>query len=466
MGFLKRFKSTVVMLIKFSLFISLFAVFFLIFGIENAWLLHASRTAAITMSSFMIIGIASMSIYGGYGIGIYKSKPIISSMSLSTLFTDIITYFQLCIMNTNNENNQSFKLENLDMLLLVYVLQFILIVGFTYFGNYIYFLINSPEKCCVITTSKPSLNSIVPKIKKYRKQYLITDMILFTAPNVLDVIDRSDTVFLYDVPASSRTTLIEYCYDKNKNIYYNFEMRDIVSLRGRTSILDDKPLYASQVKELTFEQRVIKRTFDLLLSFIGLIVLSPMFLITALLIKAEDGGKVMFRQKRATLNGKIFKVYKFRTMREENSVNVSVTEDDDRITKVGKLLRKFRIDELPQLINIIKGDMSLVGPRPEMVENIDRYEDYLPEFSYRLRVKAGLTGYAQIAGKYNTSPKDKLVLDLMYIEKYSLWLDIKILFQTLTVFFRAGDSTQAFNQGQDFEFFTQSTDAPDENDKQ
>jgi len=450
---LKRFQSTIVMLIKFALFISLFAIFFLIFGIENAWLLHASRTAAITMLSFAAFGIASMSIYGGYRIGIYKSKPIISSMTLSILFTDIITYVFLNIMNTNSANNEKFRLENLDLLAVVFVLQFIVIVGFTYFGNYVYFVINSPEKCCVITTSKSSLNNVVPKIQKYRKQYKITDAILFTAPDLFDVIDRCDTVFVYDVPTSSRTMIVEYCYANSKNIYYNFEMCDVVALRGRAAILDDKPLFASQVKELTFEQRIVKRLFDVVFSLVALIALSPLFLICALLIKIEDGGKVFFKQKRATKGGKLFYVYKFRTMSEQNAVNRSVTEDDDRITKVGRFLRKFRIDELPQFINIIKGEMSIVGPRPEMVENVDAYEDQLPEFSYRLRVKAGLTGHAQIAGKYNTSPKDKLVLDLMYIEKYSLWLDVKLIFQTLMVLFNASDSTQAFKDGEQFEFF-------------
>ena len=457
MKILKRFKSTIVMLIKFALFTMLFAIFFLIFGIENAWLLHMSRTAATTILTFLVLGSASMSIYGGYRIGIYKSKPIISSMTLSTVITDFVTYIQLCIMNTNSANNQTFRFENVHLLLLVLCLQFIVIVGFAYFGNYIYFFINSPEKCCVITTSKTALNSVVPKIKKYRKQYEITDMILFTSPDLFDIIDRCDTVFVYDVPISSRTMIVEYCYSKNKNIYYNFEMCDVVALRGRTAILDDKPLYASQVKELTFEQRAVKRAFDVFFSVLGLIILSPLFALCAILIKAEDGGKVLFKQKRATKDGKIFSVYKFRTMKEKDSVNRSVTSDDDRITKVGNLLRKFRIDELPQLINIIKGDMSIVGPRPEMVENVDEYEDKLPEFSYRLRVKAGLTGHAQIAGKYNTSPKDKLVLDLMYIEKYSLWLDFKLIFQTLTVFFKAAESTEAFGHGEEFEFFTQDT---------
>lgn len=459
MKFLRKMQKTIVLLLKLLLFVILFSIFFLIFGMENQWLLHLSRTAGVTMLTFVVLGSALMSIYGGYGIGMYKSKPIIHSMTLSTIFTDIVTHLQLCIMNTNAANNQHFVYESPELLLLVMLLQFIVIVFFAYFGNYIYFSINSPEKCCVVTTSKYSLNSIVPKIKKYKKQYVITDMVLFTNKDLYDIINRCDTVFVYDLPSSSRSAIIEYCYANNKNIYYNFEMCDVVSMRGRVSVLDDKPLVASQVKGLTFEQTVMKRAMDLFMSTLGLIVTSPLMLICAIAIKAEDGGKVFFRQKRATKDGKIFSVYKFRTMKEKNTVNRSVTENDDRITRVGRILRKFRIDELPQIINIFKGEMSVVGPRPEMIENVDEYTDVLPEFSYRLRVKAGLTGLAQIAGKYNTSPKDKLVLDLMYIEKYSVWQDVKLIFQTLTVFLKAGDSTEAFKNTEEYEFFTSTPEA-------
>lgn len=453
MKMLKKFQRTIVSLLKLVLFASLFAVFFLIFGNQNPWLLRSSRTAAICMLTFAVLGGAMMSIYGGYRIGEYKSKPIIHSLTLSAVITDVITHLQLCIMNTNANNNATFRYENPELLLLVILLQFVLIVFFAYFGNFLFFSINSPEKCCVITSSKYSLNNIVPKVRKYKKQYVITDMILYTDDRLFDIINRCDTVFLYDVPMSTRTMLIEYCYAKNKNIYYNFEMCDVVSLRGRTSILDDKPLVASQVKGLTFEQSVAKRIMDLTISAVGLLVTSPLMLLCALAIKVEDGGKIFFKQKRATKGGKIFEVYKFRTMKEAGSVNRSVTSDDDRITKVGKYLRKFRIDELPQIINIFKGEMSVVGPRPEMIENVDAYTQALPEFSYRLRVKAGLTGFAQIAGKYNTSPKDKLVMDLMYIEQYSIWLDIKLIFQTLTVFLKASDSTEAFKTGDDYDFF-------------
>ena len=205
----------------------------------------------------------------------------------------------------------------------------------------------------------------------------------------------------------------------------------------------------SEVKGLTIGQRFAKRLLDILLSFVMLIIASPFMLVCALLIKLDDGGSVFFRQKRATRDGRVFSVLKFRTMKEDNSVNRSVTTDDDRITRVGAKLRKFRLDELPQIINIFLGDMSIVGPRPEMLENVEKYTEQLPEFSYRLRVKAGLTGYAQIAGKYNTSPKDKLMMDLMYIERYSIWQDLKLIIQTITVFFKSEKSTEAFEVKKD-----------------
>ena len=196
----------------------------------------------------------------------------------------------------------------------------------------------------------------------------------------------------------------------------------------------------------------VKRALDVALSGCALAVLSPVMGVTALLVRQKLGSPVIFHQDRPGKDEKIFRLYKFRTMKEENSIHKSVTENDDRITKVGKYLRKFRVDELPQLLNILKGDMTIVGPRPEMLENVEKYTEELPEFSYRLRMKAGLTGLAQISGKYNTSPKDKLVMDLMYIENYSIWMDIKLIFQTITVFLKASESTEAFGSQELYDF--------------
>ncbi len=455
MNILQRFQKTVVFILKAMLYILLGATFFFVLGTEHVWLLNLSRTAGVTLVTFCVLEIALVSVYGGYAIGRLKSKPIITSLSLATLATDLVTHLQLCIMNVNENNNDHFVYESPHLLLLVMVIQVSLIILFTYFGQWVFFSINPPEKCCVITSSVESLNNIMPKIMRYKKQYKVVDMVHYTSENVFDIINRSDTVFLYDVPSNYRVLLSEYCYSKTKNIYFNFEMTDIVTLGAKSSILDDKPMVSAVVRDLTFEQRLVKRTMDIVVSLAGLIVLGPILLLIALLIKLDDGGAVFFRQRRATKGGKLFDVYKFRTMKEAGSINLSARTDDDRITRVGKYLRKFRVDELPQLINILKGEMSLVGPRPEMVENVDKYTEELPEFSYRLRVKGGLTGYAQIAGKYNTSPKDKLVLDLMYIEKYSLWLDFKLIMQTLTVFFRASDSTKGFEKEKNKYQFTE-----------
>ena len=175
---------------------------------------------------------------------------------------------------------------------------------------------------------------------------------------------------------------------------------------------------------------------------LALLVLSPLMLLIALAIRVEDGGNVIFRQKRLTADGKTFTICKFRTMRR-GSGGASARDADDRVTHVGRFLRRWRLDELPQFWNILRGDMSLVGPRPEMLENITRYKRDLPEFQFRERMKAGLTGYAQIEGRYNTSPEDKLALDLFYIEGFSLWTDMKLILRTVTVFFRP-DATQGF----------------------
>ena len=195
---------------------------------------------------------------------------------------------------------------------------------------------------------------------------------------------------------------------------------------------------------MNLRQRFFKRALDLFCASVGLVICSPLMLATAIAIKLDDGGSVFYKQKRMTRGDKVFEIYKFRTMREAAAaVEYSAVKDDDRITRVGAVLRRFRIDELPQLINILVGDMSVVGPRPEMLTNFNKYVENMPEYQYRCRVKAGLTGYAQISGKYNTSPRDKLMMDISYIEEYSLWLDIKLILKTLTVFFKQ-DSTEAF----------------------
>lgn len=451
MNWPQKLKGTIVFVLKLLLFVSLFFIFFGIFSIKNPWLLAVepyglNRTMGVTMLTFAVLGISLMSVYGGYAVGKQKSKPIVYSMTLATIITDLFTHLVLSIMNAGESANKRFVYETPYLLLVVIILQIFAIIAFTYLGNYIYFSIEPPEKCCVIAASEESLSEFIPQVKLYKMQYSIESILYYDLPNIYDYINKSDTVFLYDVPFDKRTEYIEYCYKNNKNIYYDFEISDVVSANAKFATIDDKSLISHVVKDLTFEQRVIKRLMDIFFSLLAAIITSPLMLGAIIAIKLDDGGKIIYKQKRLTKFGREFEVFKFRTMKEENQIDKSVTADDDRITKVGRVLRKYRIDELPQLFNILNGEMSIVGPRPEMLKNVEKYTDELPEFSYRLRAKAGLTGLAQISGKYNTSPKDKLILDLMYIERFSIWQDWKIIFQTFTVLFKADESTEAFKE--------------------
>lgn len=228
------------------------------------------------------------------------------------------------------------------------------------------------------------------------------------------------------------------------------KISDII-LRGTDDIhLFDSPLLLARNNGFTFEQKVMKRATDIVLSIILLIFASPIMLIAAILIKWHDGGTIIHKQTRLTMGGKEFDVYKFRSMimnAEKDGVARLSAEGDVRVTPVGKVIRRTRIDELPQLFNILKGEMSLVGPRPERPQIAEEYREYMPEFDYRLKVKGGLTGYAQIYGKYNTTPYDKLKLDLMYIENYSFRLDLKLILMTLKVLFMK-ESTEGIAEGQ------------------
>lgn len=448
--FLASIGSLIVFIMKMLLYGILLYIFFELFSQKHWPLGNISRTLGVTLLTFVSVGVLLLMVYGGFDIGKKKSKPIIYSVSLATVITDFITWIVLCIMLTNPNYNVKFTLEDPDVLILVMALQVVVIIIFAYLGNFIYFKIYDPEKCCLITLNRENASGLFRAIEKFKKQYEIVFVDEYDDERVYKHIDRVDTVFLHEVPVAEREAIVEYCYKNFKNIYYTPEIADIVQINSKHIVLDDVSLVAAPVKELTIEQRVIKRLMDVVISLVAIIISSPIWLVCAIAIKTCDKGPVFYRQNRVTKNGKIFSVLKFRTMRDNNE-HRSVTANDDRITPVGKFLRKYRIDELPQFINILLGDMSVVGPRPEMIENVYNYTTELPEFEYRLRVKAGLTGYAQVEGKYSTTPKDKLMLDLMYIENYSFLKDIKLIMMTLIVLLKK-DSTEAFDNHKEIDW--------------
>lgn len=441
---LAKFINTIVFIIKAMLYVVLLAIFMLLFSINNFAILVPSRTMAIIILTFVFTLLMMTRIYGKFDIGRRKSKPIIYSIFLATAITDVVTYAMLMVMNTIEPDMNPFKWVDVVTLIVVMVIQLIVVVAFSYCGNEVFFWIIPPEKSIIITYKGADLEKLSIGLQKYKKQYHISRVVDYRRSDLEEILLRMDTAILYEVPLETRDYLVNFCYEHLINIYLNPEIPDVIENMAEHYLLDDMSLLHTQVQGLTYEQRFVKRTFDIIFSTIGILLLMPVFVIVAVLIRMDDGGPVFFLQERATRDGKVFNVIKFRTMKQ-NVENKSAVEDDDRITKIGHKLRRYRIDELPQIFNIFFGDMSFVGPRPEMMENVWSYTAEMPEFKYRLRVKAGLTGLAQVVGKYNTTPKDKLILDMMYIERYSIWRDIKLIFQTLIVLLKK-DSTEGFKK--------------------
>ncbi len=446
----KRFYATQLMKLGMQalLYIALFAAYFGMLSITNIAILNLSRTAAATMATFTCSMLLLTTVYGGYDIENKKKRSVFANLALATFFTDAITYIILQIMNTNPNNpeaNATFVLFNEDLALMAgaYILQIGIIYFMVSMGYRCYYRINPAQDCCIITSSQELAVHVATKMSTFGRKFKLKEVVHYECPDIKQTIHRHDVIFLAGIPDTEEAALQSYCYKHHKTIYLLAELEDVVISTAQQTIMDDTAFLYIRPMTPTPVQRMLKRTCDIVISLVGLIATSPITLVTWLLLKLSGNGSPLFRQKRATINGNVFEIYKFRTMYED-SANISARENDDRVTPIGRFLRKYRIDELPQLTNVLRGEMSLVGPRPEMLENVDRYTREVPEFRYRQQMKAGLTGLAQIEGKYNTSPKDKAILDLLYIENFSLAYDFKLILRTLTIFFRR-DSTEGFH---------------------
>lgn len=248
-------------------------------------------------------------------------------------------------------------------------------------------------------------------------------------------VENYDAVCLTkELPHKVKEKIIRKSVNERKEIYVIPDMYDMNLVKcGPVHFMDiltfkTKPFY------LTLSQQILKRILDIVVAFAAAVVFSPLMLICAVAVKIDSRGDILYRQKRVTINSREFDILKFRTMvqdAEKLSGPVLSTEKDPRVTRVGKLLRACRLDELPQIFNVLKGDMSIVGPRPERPVFVELYKKDIQDYDMRHLVKAGVTGYAQIYGNYDTDPRIKLVYDLLYIKEYSFWLDIKILIMTL-----------------------------------
>ena len=304
----------------------------------------------------------------------------------------------------------------------------------------------APRKMLLIHGDRPH-EELIRKFESRKDKYEICKSMHINAgidAICREIVERYDAIVLGDIDVSSRNTLYKFCYGKGIRVYILPKISDVLLGGAEEMHIFDTPIFLTREFSLSVEQRFIKRMIDIVCSFILLVIASPIMLVTAIIIKLYDGGPVIYKQIRCTRDMREFGIMKFRSMRvdaEKDGVARLASKNDSRITPIGKVIRKVRIDELPQLINILKGDMSFIGPRPERPEIIAQYVEIMPEFIFRTKVKAGLAGYAQVYGKYNTTPYDKLKLDLTYIENYSVWMDIKLMLLTLKILFWP-DSTE------------------------
>ena len=430
------------------LYMILAAAFLFFLSLNNPFLRVINRTTGTTLLTFFAMTFSMHAVYGGFDVGRKKSRPVISAMVMATAVTDLVTYVQYEIMNATEARNGTFTFFGKDLLLLFacFAVQLLIIILFVRLGNQLYFHFNPPRGVLIVLGSVSQEEEIRRKINRYQLQWRVEEAVLYNVPDLAERIRRADVVFLAAVPEQAKYTLLKICYDERKDVMCKAELQEIMLANARPAIVDDAAFLEMEYSKSSFFQRFVKRVGDIVLSALALVVLFPFMLAIFIAIKLEDGGPAIFRQERMTANGKSFVIRKFRTMKPDAGTaepDHSACVDDPRVTRVGSFLRKYRLDELPQFYNILMGDMSLVGPRPEMLANVSEYKKTLPSFVYREKMKAGLTGYAQIEGRYNTSAEDKLMLDLMYIESFSLWLDIKLLLRTLTILAKP-DSTQGF----------------------
>lgn len=394
------------------------------------------------MGAFYAFFFAGFSyIYGGMKFGYLKNTNVILSQTLAMLCANVCIYLETVLLSAR-------FVTVIPMLALSVVDAGVILIWSTLFDALFRKLF--PPRKILLLYQEYDPTPMLEKISSRKDRYRIQKSICVSAgwEVLIREIDNYGAVFLCDIHSELRNRLLKYCYEKSIRVYMTPKISDILIKSSENIHLFDTPLLLSRNLGLSVEERIIKRMMDILLSAIMLIITSPIMLLTALAIKMYDGGPVFFRQERCTINEKVFSIHKFRSMivdAEKDGEVKPTTENDERITPVGSFIRKTRIDELPQLIDILKGDMSLVGPRPERIEHVKMYKEEVPEFSYRHKVKGGLTGYAQIYGKYNTTAYDKLKLDLMYIRNYSLLLDLKLLLMTLKIIF-IKDSTEGFSE--------------------
>ncbi len=425
------------------------------------WIFHFSQSVVEPLREFwfkghlleitiyaVILFFFSMT-YGATRLGYMKNVELIFTQFFATLMANLLIYAELSVM--------AFELFSPYYFVLMMVEQTVVIIVYINIANKIYSKVFPPRKLLLIHGSRP-IQDILYKFSTRKDKYKITACLPVSVglekvfQQILTSYEAGEIsgIVVWDVSAEERKQLLKFCYGRSIRIYMMPKITDMIVMGAEQLHVFDSPMLLTREYHLTMEQRMMKRTIDIVGATVLLLLASPFMLITAIAIKLYDGGPVLYKQVRCTIDQREFHILKFRSMitdAEKDGVARLAQKNDNRITPIGKVIRKCRIDELPQLFNILKGDMSFIGPRPERPEIIEQYLELMPEFAYRMKVKAGLAGFAQVYGKYNTSPYDKLKLDLTYIEHYSVWLDLKLMLLTLKILFWP-DSTEGVEMDQ------------------
>lgn len=392
---------------------------------------------------YMAILIVFSVMYGGLKVGSYRMLELVFSQGYSTLVTNILFYAIVCLL--------AYHFPSPVPLIIGMLIQCVIIGLWIWLSTLGYRALFPPTDVLLVYGGKNE-QTFEDKVKTRRHQFTITKKMCVEnedISSIMDEIEKHEAVMLWDLPNSVRNKIFKRSYESDVDVYVSPKIMDI-ALKGSENLhFFDTPLLYTKSSPIEAEQALIKRLFDIVLSLLLIVIFSPIMLITALCVKCYDHGSVFYKQVRCTKGDAEFKIIKFRSMiesAEKDGVARLAQKNDSRITPIGKFIRRTRIDELPQLFNVLKGEMSFVGPRPERPEIIKQYIEAMPEFAYRTKVKAGITGYAQIYGKYNTLPYDKLKLDLFYIENFSVWLDLKLVILTVKTLFTF-DSTEGVAAG-------------------
>lgn len=442
MNNLVKIRKSIMLFVKIMIVSAVTVGFIQVWTTGYAESLFSNKGNYVVILSYVLLFTVFSSLYGAFKIGISRIHEIIYSFSLSIVFTNAIMYLELSLIAR--------ELVDIPPILIGIAYQILVVALCSFCANTIYFKLYPPRRVLAVFGDDVSGFELIKKMGKISDRFQIERGINVNTTDISDIkklIDKYEAVVICGIDKNLQKNILSYCYTHKKRSYLLPDITDIIISNSYNIQISDTPVLMSRNRGLTLEQRIIKRTMDLIISAIAIIITSPIMLICAIAIKLDDGGPILFKQNRITINGKIFNVLKFRSMivdADKDGAKKAVS-DDDRITRVGKVIRACRMDELPQLFNILRGDMSLVGPRPERIENVYEYSKKYPEFELRHRVKGGLTGFAQLYGKYNTSPEDKLHMDLIYVETYSLLLDIKLLILTFKVLFMR-ESTEGFNE--------------------